>query len=340
MSLKLNSVYIVPAQMLSDKNNPNNHHRTATKTKTVAIVAPQRSNSLDYLNFEEKRQLIASSLSLSDFLRVGDANKEIKDVKETTTVTTLIVAKKQNGTAFRTNSLGSCPRTPPLERKSKFSALGKLFKPWKWKRKKKSDKLEAVSRTLERKISVRANRDELVQKGILLPDSPIAPISEPNKQFPSSPLPLAPAGTDSVPGGQTPQATPLGAPPAYPSSIPPLSSHNAIQHALLQQQLLQNPQFVQATNANAEKANNHQYQFTAVSGKSIFFFLSIFISFLSKDRKAFAFYRKIRFQFRTSKLSNKSLETVAVRDEMNNLSIHLKVSQFKYQFLIYIINSY
>ncbi|XP_018336406.1 uncharacterized protein LOC108744931 isoform X3 [Agrilus planipennis] len=249
-------------------------------------------------------------------------------------------AKKQNGTAFRTNSLGSCPRTPPLERKSKFSALGKLFKPWKWKRKKKSDKLEAVSRTLERKISVRANRDELVQKGILLPDSPIAPISEPNKQFPSSPLPLAPAGTDSVPGGQTPQATPLGAPPAYPSSIPPLSSHNAIQHALLQQQLLQNPQFVQATNANAEKANNHQYQFTAVSGKSIFFFLSIFISFLSKDRKAFAFYRKIRFQFRTSKLSNKSLETVAVRDEMNNLSIHLKVSQFKYQFLIYIINSY
>lgn len=55
--------------------------------------------------------------------------------------------KKQNGTAFRTNSLGSGTRTPPLERKSKFSALGKLFKPWKWKRKKKSDKLEAVSRS-------------------------------------------------------------------------------------------------------------------------------------------------------------------------------------------------
>lgn len=59
----------------------------------------------------------------------------------------LFVAKKQNGTAFRTNSLGSGTRTPPLERKSKFSALGKLFKPWKWKRKKKSDKLEAVSRS-------------------------------------------------------------------------------------------------------------------------------------------------------------------------------------------------
>lgn len=58
-----------------------------------------------------------------------------------------IPAKKQNGTAFRTNSLGSGTRTPPLERKSKFSALGKLFKPWKWKRKKKSEKMEAVSRS-------------------------------------------------------------------------------------------------------------------------------------------------------------------------------------------------
>lgn len=57
----------------------------------------------------------------------------------------LVTAKKQNGAALRTNSLGSGARTPPLERKSKFSALGRLFKPWKWKRKKKSDKFEAAS---------------------------------------------------------------------------------------------------------------------------------------------------------------------------------------------------
>lgn len=36
--------------------------------KSVAIVTPQRSNSMDYLNFEERRQLIASSLSLSEIL--------------------------------------------------------------------------------------------------------------------------------------------------------------------------------------------------------------------------------------------------------------------------------
>lgn len=60
----------------------------------------------------------------------------------------LLAVKKQNGTSVRTNSLGSGARTPPAERtKSKFSAFGRLFKPWKWKRKKKSEKFEAASRS-------------------------------------------------------------------------------------------------------------------------------------------------------------------------------------------------
>jgi hypothetical protein len=33
----------------------------------------------------------------------------------------------------------------PLERKSKFASLTRLFKPWKWRVKRKSDKLESVS---------------------------------------------------------------------------------------------------------------------------------------------------------------------------------------------------
>ncbi|KAL3268847.1 hypothetical protein HHI36_007938 [Cryptolaemus montrouzieri] len=65
--------------------SPNN----MTKTKAVAIVAPQRSNSLDYLNFHEKRELIASSLSISDFLNVG--NNTAKELKE---ATSLIIGEK------------------------------------------------------------------------------------------------------------------------------------------------------------------------------------------------------------------------------------------------------
>ncbi|KAH8302121.1 hypothetical protein KR044_003029, partial [Drosophila immigrans] len=150
----------------------------AKMQKSVTItVTPQRSNSMDFLNFEEKRQLIASSLSLSDILQSNASN-----AKEAIAVNAPNGAKKQNGAAIRTNSLGSGTRTPPLERKSKLSALGRFFKPWKWRRKKKSEKFEAASKSLERKISVRANRDELVQKGILLPESPLGNIPEPGEE--------------------------------------------------------------------------------------------------------------------------------------------------------------
>lgn len=58
-------------------------------------------------------------------------------------------AKKTSG-SMRAGSLGSNSRTPittPMEGKqSRLSALGRLFKPWKWKRKKKSDKFEQTSR--------------------------------------------------------------------------------------------------------------------------------------------------------------------------------------------------
>ena len=138
-------------------------------TTVIGIVAPQRSNSLDYLNFEEKRQLIASSLSLSDILQVGPAVAQAaKEVAATTAVIgkkhdppiaahltnfcknilLVIILVKKNGTTttLRSTSLNSGVRTPPLERKSKFSALGRLFKPWKWRRKKKSEKFEAASK--------------------------------------------------------------------------------------------------------------------------------------------------------------------------------------------------
>lgn len=58
----------------------------------------------------------------------------------------LIAKKQHNGAVLRTNSLKSCTRSPPLERKSKLSALGRFFKPWKWRRKKKSEKFEEASK--------------------------------------------------------------------------------------------------------------------------------------------------------------------------------------------------
>ncbi|GFT11998.1 phosphatase and actin regulator 2 [Trichonephila clavipes] len=66
----------------------------------------------------------------------------------------------------------SCSDYPsPMEGKhSRFAMLRRLFKPWKWKRKKTSDRFEQTSRTLERKISMRSTKEELIKKGVLMPD--------------------------------------------------------------------------------------------------------------------------------------------------------------------------
>ncbi|XP_064412080.1 phosphatase and actin regulator 2 isoform X2 [Latimeria chalumnae] len=58
-------------------------------------------------------------------------------------------------------------QTPPLKRKGKLSSLGKIFKPWKWRKKKTSEKFRETSAVLERKISTRQSRDELIKRGLL-----------------------------------------------------------------------------------------------------------------------------------------------------------------------------
>ncbi|XP_004846093.1 phosphatase and actin regulator 2 isoform X2 [Heterocephalus glaber] len=63
-------------------------------------------------------------------------------------------------------------QTPPFKRKGKLSTIGKIFKPWKWRKKKTSDKFRETSAVLERKISTRQSREELVRRGVIkeLPD--------------------------------------------------------------------------------------------------------------------------------------------------------------------------
>uniref|UniRef100_A0A3P8TK01 Phosphatase and actin regulator 4 n=1 Tax=Amphiprion percula TaxID=161767 RepID=A0A3P8TK01_AMPPE len=63
--------------------------------------------------------------------------------------------------------------TPPPKRKGKFSTLGKIFKPWKWRKKKSSEKFKETSEELERKMSTRRTRQELIEQGVLkeVPDN-------------------------------------------------------------------------------------------------------------------------------------------------------------------------
>ncbi|XP_069751442.1 phosphatase and actin regulator 4-like isoform X1 [Narcine bancroftii] len=57
--------------------------------------------------------------------------------------------------------------TSIARRKGKFPGFGKIFKPWKWRKKKSSEKFKETSAVLDRKLSVRQSRAELVKKGVL-----------------------------------------------------------------------------------------------------------------------------------------------------------------------------
>ncbi|GFV06250.1 retrovirus-related Pol polyprotein from transposon opus [Trichonephila clavipes] len=84
----------------------------------------------------------------------------------------IVLCKKANG-AMKTSSVEFISRSPnPLPMKSKhhrFVLLRRIFQPWQWKRRKKRNRFKQTSRTLQRKISMRSTKDQLVKKDVLMP---------------------------------------------------------------------------------------------------------------------------------------------------------------------------
>ncbi|GFV86033.1 retrovirus-related Pol polyprotein from transposon 412 [Trichonephila clavipes] len=84
----------------------------------------------------------------------------------------IVLCKKAN-CAMKTSSVEFISRSPnPLPMKSehrRFVLFRKIFEPWQWKRRKKRNRFEQTSRTLQRKISMRSTKDQLVEKDVLMP---------------------------------------------------------------------------------------------------------------------------------------------------------------------------
>ncbi|GFS98377.1 retrovirus-related Pol polyprotein from transposon 17.6 [Trichonephila clavipes] len=99
---------------------------------------------------------------IDDWLQQGIIKESVSDY-----CSPIVLCKKVNG-AMKTSSVGSNSRSPtpsPMKTKhSRFAMLRRLFEPWQWKRKKKSDRFEQTSRTLERKKTMRSTKEELVKK--------------------------------------------------------------------------------------------------------------------------------------------------------------------------------
>ncbi|XP_058486675.1 phosphatase and actin regulator 3b isoform X2 [Solea solea] len=64
--------------------------------------------------------------------------------------------------ALHSGCLVSGVRTPPVHRSSRLASLGRIFKPWKW-RKKKNEKMKP-SASAEKRAAVRQKREDLVMR--------------------------------------------------------------------------------------------------------------------------------------------------------------------------------
>ncbi|GFX95664.1 phosphatase and actin regulator 2 [Trichonephila clavipes] len=100
---------------------------------------------------------------IDDWLRQGIIKESVFDY-----CSPIVLCKKANG-AMKTSSVEFIFRSPnPLPMKSKHRRfvllLQRIFQPWQWKRRKKRNRFEQTSRTLQRKIFMRSTKDQLVEK--------------------------------------------------------------------------------------------------------------------------------------------------------------------------------
>ncbi|XP_063047669.1 phosphatase and actin regulator 2 isoform X3 [Engraulis encrasicolus] len=86
----------------------------------------------------------------------------------------------ENGSLANSDVVVGGTLTSPQQQKQKgkLSTLGKIFKPWKWRKKRTSEKFQDLSKVLERKISTRQSREELIRRGVLIADQDEPMVSE------------------------------------------------------------------------------------------------------------------------------------------------------------------
>ncbi|GFV85700.1 transposon Tf2-6 polyprotein [Trichonephila clavipes] len=159
-----------------------------SESSLSADLGVQFNSSVPFPNVSVSNVIENSSYDLShvkNFNTRNDSSSLIKDYKCNKIKSTklklsivrekcsdIVLCKKANG-AMKTSSVEFISRSPnPLPMKSKhhrFVLLRRIFQPWQWKRRKKRNRFEQTSRTLQRKISMRSTKDQPVKKDVLMP---------------------------------------------------------------------------------------------------------------------------------------------------------------------------
>ncbi|GFS93778.1 phosphatase and actin regulator 2 [Trichonephila clavipes] len=124
----------------------------------------------------------------------NDLSSLIKDYKcnkiKSTKLKMCIKLKNDIPVCQRARRLSCSDNPSPMKSKQRrFAMLRRIFQPWQWKRRKKRDRFEQTSRTLERKISMRSTKEEFIKKGFLMPDG-----SDKNQDSETQCFPVEPSG--------------------------------------------------------------------------------------------------------------------------------------------------
>ncbi|GFU88704.1 phosphatase and actin regulator 2 [Trichonephila clavipes] len=155
-----------------------------TRTETCEIVE-EKQKLLDIREKRRTRERLEPIDENSACVEVGTTHKylrrgEISGIEIFSSLDTSYVRaskgarekkKKANG-AMKTSSVEFISQSPtPSPMKSKhhrFVLLRRIFEPWQWKRRKKRNRFEQTSESLQRKISMRSTKsDQLVKMTFL-----------------------------------------------------------------------------------------------------------------------------------------------------------------------------
>ncbi|GFV87748.1 transposon Tf2-6 polyprotein [Trichonephila clavipes] len=134
----------------------------------VSVSSVRKNSSCDLSHVKNFNTRNDSSSLIKDY----KCNK-IKSIKLKLSIirekcSDIVLCKKVNG-AMKTSSMNFNTPSPMNSKYQQFTMLRKIFQPWQWKRRKKRNRFEQTSRTLERKISMRSTKDQLVKKDVLMP---------------------------------------------------------------------------------------------------------------------------------------------------------------------------
>ncbi|GFS65353.1 phosphatase and actin regulator 2 [Trichonephila clavipes] len=135
----------------------------------VSVSSVIKNSSYDLSHIKNFNTRNDSSSLIKDYKcnKIKSTKLKLSIVREK--CSDIVLCKKDNG-AMKTSSVNFNTPSPMKSKHRRFVLLRKIFEPWQWKRRKKRDRFEQTSRTLERKISMLSTKDQLIKKGVLMPD--------------------------------------------------------------------------------------------------------------------------------------------------------------------------